>query len=254
MFASGSTRAWFLAPPRACTRLPASVARWCTYLAMGVEPTKLTAAMPGWSRMASTATLSPWTTLNTPSGSPASAYSRAMKLDADGSRSLGLSTNVFPVAIAIGCIQIGTMAGKLNGVMPATDAERLPERVRVHVGGDLLGVLTLEQGGDAARELDHLQAAGDLALGVGDDLAVLVRDELGQLVEVLLDELAEGEHDAGPADERHVAPLVERLPGRRHRGVHVGRLGQRHLGLLGAGGGVVDRAVARRGAGRLRPG
>ena len=38
---------------------------------------------------------------------------------ADGSRSLGLSTNVFPVAMAIGCIHIGTMAGKLNGVIPA---------------------------------------------------------------------------------------------------------------------------------------
>ena len=188
------------------------MARWCTYLAIGVEPTKLTAAMSGWSRRASTATLSPWTTLNTPSGRPASAYSWAMKLDADGSRSLGLSTNVFPVAIAIGCIHSGTMAGKLNGVMPAHDAERLPERERVHVGRDLLGVLALEQGGDAARELDHLQAAGDLTRGVGDDLAVLVGDELGQFADVPLDELAEGEHDAGPADKRSVAPFVERLP------------------------------------------
>jgi hypothetical protein len=31
----------------------------------------------------------------------------------------GLSTNVFPVAIAIGCIHNGTMIGKLNGVIPA---------------------------------------------------------------------------------------------------------------------------------------
>ena len=119
MSASGSTTAWFFAPPRACTRLPAADARWCTYLAIGVEPTNDTAAMPGWSRIASTATLSPCTTLKTPSGSPASAYSWAMKFDADGSRSLGLRTNVFPVAIAIGCIHIGTMAGKLNGVIPA---------------------------------------------------------------------------------------------------------------------------------------
>ena len=42
-----------------------------------------------------------------------------MKFDADGSRSLGLRTKVFPAAIAIGCIHIGTMAGKLNGVIPA---------------------------------------------------------------------------------------------------------------------------------------
>ena len=43
-----------------------------------------------------------------------------MKFAADGSRSLGFSTNVLPHAIAIGNIHIGTIAGKLNGVMPAT--------------------------------------------------------------------------------------------------------------------------------------
>ncbi len=70
--------------------------------------------------MASTATLSPCTTLNTPSGSPASAHSEASSSDADGSFSDGLSTNALPHAMASGNIHIGTMAGKLNGVMPAT--------------------------------------------------------------------------------------------------------------------------------------
>ncbi len=70
--------------------------------------------------MASTATLSPCTTLNTPSGSPASAHSSASSSDADGSFSDGLSTKVLPQAMASGNIHIGTMAGKLNGVMPAT--------------------------------------------------------------------------------------------------------------------------------------
>jgi hypothetical protein len=70
--------------------------------------------------MASTATLSPWTTLNTPSGSPASAHSEASSREADGSFSEGLRMNVLPQAMAMGNIHIGTMAGKLNGVMPAT--------------------------------------------------------------------------------------------------------------------------------------
>ncbi len=39
---------------------------------------------------------------------------------ADGSFSDGFSTKVLPHAMAIGNIHIGTMAGKLNGVMPAT--------------------------------------------------------------------------------------------------------------------------------------
>ena len=42
-----------------------------------------------------------------------------MKFDADGSRSLGLRMKVFPVAIATGCIHMGTMTGKLKGVIPA---------------------------------------------------------------------------------------------------------------------------------------
>ncbi len=87
---------------------------------MGVEPTKLTAAMPGWCRIASTATLSPCTTLKTPSGRPASASSWALKLAAEGSFSEGFRMKALPQAMASGYIHIGTMAGKLNGVMPAT--------------------------------------------------------------------------------------------------------------------------------------
>src|SRR3978361_1058903 len=90
------------------------------YRAIGVEPTNEIAATLGCSSRRSTAALSPWTTLNTPGGRPASASSWAQKLEHDGSRSLGLSTNVLPHAIAIGYIHIGTIAGKLNGVMPAT--------------------------------------------------------------------------------------------------------------------------------------
>src|SRR5687768_10380409 len=89
------------------------------YLAMGVEPTNETAATSGCSRMRSTATLSPWTTLKTPSGKPAFLSSSAQKTAGEGSFSDGFRTKVFPHAIAIGYIHIGTMAGKLNGVMPA---------------------------------------------------------------------------------------------------------------------------------------
>jgi hypothetical protein len=84
-----------------------------------------------------------------------------------------------PQAIAIGCIHIGTITGKLNGVIPGAHAERLPERVRVDVGRHLVGVLALEQLGEAAGVLANLHAAHDLALGVVDDLAVLGRHDFG---------------------------------------------------------------------------
>jgi hypothetical protein len=58
--------------------------------------------------------------LNTPSGSPASARTSARNSDALGSFSEGFRMNAFPHAIAFANIQIGTMAGKLKGVIPAT--------------------------------------------------------------------------------------------------------------------------------------
>ena len=75
--------------------------------------------MPGCWRSASTATLSPWMTLKTPSGRPASFSNSAVRIDADGSFSEGLRMKVFPQAIAGAHIHMGTIAGKLNGVIPA---------------------------------------------------------------------------------------------------------------------------------------
>ena len=43
-----------------------------------------------------------------------------MKIEAEGSRSLGLRMKVLPQAMASGNIQHGTMHGKLKGVIPAT--------------------------------------------------------------------------------------------------------------------------------------
>ena len=60
------------------------------------------------------------TTLKTPSGTPASCSSSAVQSDADGSFSDGFSTNVLPHASAGAHIHMGTIAGKLNGVIPAT--------------------------------------------------------------------------------------------------------------------------------------
>ena len=76
--------------------------------------------MSGWVRIASTAVLSPCTTENTPSGRPAFCQVSASHSAADGSFSDGLSTNALPHAIALAAIHNGTIAGKLNGVMPAT--------------------------------------------------------------------------------------------------------------------------------------
>src|SRR5690606_40491039 len=84
---------------------------------MSDEPTKLTAGMAGCVRIASTASLSPLTTLSTPAGAPASIISSARRSGTEGSFSEGLQMKVLPQAMATPNIHIGIMAGKLNGVM-----------------------------------------------------------------------------------------------------------------------------------------
>ena len=86
---------------------------------MSEEPTKLTAAMSGWARIASTAALSPCSTLRMPAGPPASMNSSPRRTGTDGSFSDGFRMKALPTATAMPNIHIGIIAGKLNGVMPA---------------------------------------------------------------------------------------------------------------------------------------
>ena len=110
--------AWFFAAPKVCTRLPNSEPTLYTCAAAGVDPTKLTAWTRGSRNKISLSWRSPCTTLNTPSGKPASFNSSAKRIDKEGSALAGFKMKVLPQANAIGNIHIGTMAGKLNGVIP----------------------------------------------------------------------------------------------------------------------------------------
>ena len=100
-------------------------------------------------------------------------------MTAEGTFSDTLRMKQLPQARATGNIHIGTMAGKLNGVIPATTPSGWRRRVAVDPRADVLGDLALEQLRRAGGELDHLDAARDLAQGVGIDLAVLGGDRLG---------------------------------------------------------------------------
>ena len=88
------------------------------YSATGVEPTKLTDATSGSVISRSTASLSPLTTLKTPSGRPASLSKSPIMYGTVGSFSLGFKINELPHAIDITNIHIGTIAGKLKVEIP----------------------------------------------------------------------------------------------------------------------------------------
>ena len=48
-------------------------------------------------------------------------------------------------------------------------------------------------------ELDHLDAARDLAFGIGERLAVLLRDDAREVLALRIHEVAEAHHDARAA-------------------------------------------------------
>ena len=155
------------------------------YCAMSELPTKPTAWMSGCSRIASTASLSPCTTWNTPGGRPASRNNSASRTGTDGSRSLGLRMNALPHASAGPGLPQRDHRREVERGDAGDHAERLAQRVDVDAGACALGVLTLDQVRDADGELDHLDAALDVALGVRDGLAVFEGEQFGEFVDVL---------------------------------------------------------------------
>src|SRR5207248_2001688 len=124
------------------------------------------------------------------------------------------------------------------------DAERLADRVDVDARRGLLAELALEQLGDAAAVLDHLEPAGDLTLGVREHLAVLGGQELGDLGPVPVDEVADAEEELRAAGERERTPL-RKGPLRGLDGA-IDLLDRREVDLGGllAGRRVVDRPAA----------
>ena len=110
------------------------------------------------------------------------------------------------------------------------DAERLAHRIEVDAGAGAVGIFALHQMRNAEREFDHLDAALNVALGVGDRLAVLARQRVGELVVVLGDEVDELHQDAG------AALRIDRRPGRLRRlrvldrGANLGLGGERDMG------------------------
>ena len=134
----------------------------------------------GCSRSRSTASLSPCTTLNTPAGRPPSERSAAIYSD-------GLV--LFPrlhhkgvaARIAVESIHIGTIAGKLKGVIPAQTPSGWRSE-KLSTPEHLLAERPLEQLRHAAGELHVLDAARDLAHRVRHDLAVLRRDQRRELL------------------------------------------------------------------------
>ena len=203
---------WFFAPPSACTRLPCPVpSRRCTSRSASSRRTR-PRRRPGASSSASTASLSPWTTLNTPSGRPASRHSSAIRAARDGSFSDGLSTTVLPARDRDRDDPHRHHHREVERRDARDDAQRLPDRVDVHPGRHVLGEPALQQVRDAARELDHLQPArAPRRRASASTLPCSAVMNAASSSWRGVDQLAEREQHLRALAERCLRPLPERL-------------------------------------------
>ena len=148
-----------------------------------------------------------------------------MSSDGDGSRSDGLRMKVLPQAMATGYIHMGTITGKLNGVIPATT----PRGWRTDEASTPLETSSenspLSRWGMPQANSTTSMPRATSPRASSSDLAVLGGDQPGQVVAVPVGQLAEGEEDPGPGGERGVPPLHpggprrQPPPGRRRRAV-----------------------------------
>ena len=175
--------------------------------------------MSGCWRIASTATLSPWTTLKTPSGSPASLRSSAGEERRGRVLLRRLEDERVPARDRRRPHPHGHHRREVERRDPGDDAERLADRVDVDPRRGLLRVGALQELRDAADVLDDLDAALHLAERVGEHLAVLGGEEPRQVLAVLVDELVDAEEELCALRERPVAPgRVTRPSPPRRRG------------------------------------
>src|SRR5205807_10647704 len=102
---------------------------------------------------------------------------------------------------------------------------------------------------DAAGELDDLEAARQLALGVGENLTVLAGDDAGELVLMFAEQLAKAEEHAGAGQRRRCRPVREGGRGGLDGGIDLAGIGESDAAGALAGCRVEDitEAAARAG-------
>ena len=152
-----------------------------------------------------------------------------------------------PQAIAGANFHIGIIAGKVERRDAGDDAQRLAQRIEVDAGAGAVGIFALQQMRDAAGELDHFEAALDVAAGVGNRLAVLGGEQRREAVEFLLHQVEKLEHARARGAAGWWRPRPAAPPARiGDRVLDLGMLGQRDPRLDLAGIGIEDVAEAAR--------
>ncbi len=151
--------------------------------------------------------------------------------------------------MANGYIHMGTMAGKLKGVMPAQTPMGWRMVLQSMPASHVVERIAHHQARHAAGHFHHLDHAADFGPGVVPGLPVLARQDGREFIGVLVEQRFEAVQHLHAIDHRDVAPFQERGVGSLNGAVHIGGRGIRHLGDPRPRGGVgygFERSTARR--------
>ena len=152
----------------------------------------------------------PCTTLNTPSGRPASWAMSASRDAVSGAHSDGLSTTVLPAANAGAIFQVASISGAFHGVMIGDDAGRVVAHVIAVPAGLAVGMVEpLEEVGE---EPEVVGDPGHHAAPVrAEQGAVVAGLDDGQVVGAGVDAVGDRVQDRGALGRRQWRPR----PGKR---------------------------------------
>ena len=131
------------------------------------------------------------------------------------------------------------------------DAQRLAKSPVVDAGADLVGVVALQQLWNAACELDDVDAACHLSLGVSEHLPVLGRDHPRQRVAMAVHQLQERVEGPRASDWRGLGPGGKGRLGTGDRAGYLFSARESDLAGNGTGRRVIDRLAAPTGTGDL---
>ncbi len=209
-----------------------------TRLPVPTSPVSETLATAGWRTSSSPARASPWTTLKTPSGTPASVYDLGEQRGGERRQLGGLEDH----RVAAGERRRRFPARDLDRVVPRADADADAERLAARVGERALQlvVLAVERRRETAVVLEAVGAGQHVDhLGFLDRLAGVAHFDLGDLAIALAQDPGSAVEDAPALRAGHRRPDVESGFGRGDR-----LLDFRDAGLLDAAedltGGRID--------------
>src|SRR6266545_3797253 len=223
--ASANTMLALLPPSSSVTRFTCSAQPAMICLPTSVEPVKHTLRTAGWvTNRCPTTDPRPGTTVNTPSGSPASRPSSARRSAVSGVTLAGLSTTVLPAARAGAKPHAAIGIGKFHGTITPTTPSGSWKVTSTPPGTGICRPVNR-----AGVVVQDVADVASLPPGVADGVSRVAHLQPGQLLDVTVHDGREAAQQPGPVARRDGPPGRERGHRLLDGAIHLRRGRRRHV-------------------------